>query len=87
MPITSSTRVQSGFDQLQDLRFTLRPLSRYRAFTAIAIPILAIGIGTDISVFSVVKTILLSPLPFPDSHQLTWLVANYGKGGALRRHL
>jgi predicted permease len=66
---------------LQDLRYTIRTLLKDRAFTLIAILILAIGIGANIAVFSVVNTILLRPLPFPDSHQLTWITANHGVGG------
>ena len=51
----------------QDLRFTLRTLGRDRAFTIVAVLILGLGIGANIVVFSVVNTILLRPLPFPES--------------------
>jgi len=66
---------------LQDLRYTFRTLRKDRSFTAIAILILALGIGANIVVFSVVDTILLRPLPFPDSERLAWLAANHGQGG------
>jgi predicted permease len=58
---------------LRDVRYTFRTLWRDRAFTAIAILILALGIGANIAVFSVVNALLLRPLPFPDSHQLVWI--------------
>src|SRR5271170_7037192 len=58
---------------LQDLGYTLRTLRRDRAFTIVAVLILALGIGANIVVFSVVSTILLRPLPFPNSHELVWI--------------
>ena len=58
---------------LQDLSYTLRTLSRDRGFTLVAVFILALAIGANIGVFSVVNTLLLRPLPFPDSHELVWI--------------
>jgi predicted permease len=60
-------------DSLQDARYTLRTLSRDPSFTAISILILALAIGANIAVFSVVNTLLLRPLPFPDSQELVWI--------------
>ena len=58
---------------VQDLRYTLRTLRKDRSFTLIALMILALGIGANTAVFSVVNTLLLRPLPFPDSHELVWI--------------
>ena len=60
-------------DLLQDLRYTVRTLRKDPSFTFIAVVILALAIAANIAVFSVVDTLLLRPLPFPDSHQLVWI--------------
>jgi predicted permease len=58
---------------LQNLKYTLRSLGRDRGFTLVAVLILALAIGANIGVFSVVNTLLLRPLPFPESQQLAWI--------------
>ena len=58
---------------LQDLKYTFRTLGRDPGFTIVAVLILAIGIGANIAVFSVVNTLMLRPLPFPNAHQLVWI--------------
>jgi predicted permease len=58
---------------LQDLKYTFRTLGRDRGFTMVAILILALGIGANIAVFSVVNTLLLRPLPFPKAQELVWI--------------
>jgi predicted permease len=60
-------------DSLQDVRYTFRTLRRDPGFAVTSILILALAIGANIAVFSVVNTLLLRPLPFPDSRQLVWI--------------
>jgi predicted permease len=58
---------------LQDLKYTLRTLGREPGFTTVAVLILALAIGANIAVFSVVNTLMLRPLPFPNAQQLIWI--------------
>jgi len=60
-------------DSLQDVRYTFRTLGRDPSFAAISILILALAIGANVAVFSVVNTLLLRPLPFPESRELVWI--------------
>ena len=57
----------------RDLRFSLRTLRRTPGFTVIAILVMALGIGANVALFTVVRGVLLKPLPFHDPDRLVML--------------
>ena len=69
---------------LQDVRFGLRLLARDRSFTITALLTLAVCIGANAAMFSVVRSVLLKPLPFPGSERVVLLYNSYPKAGAPR---
>src|SRR5215475_14719516 len=58
---------------LQDIRYAFRMLSRNAGLTSVIIASLAIGIGANTAIFSVVNALLIKPLPYPDSERLAML--------------
>ena len=68
---------------LQDLRYAVRQLRKSPAFTAVAVITLALGIGVNTAIFSVVNGVLLSSLPFPNASRIVSMFQdkpNFPKG-------
>lgn len=66
---------------LQDLRYGIRTLFRSPGFSAVAVLTLALGIGANTAIFSVINAVLLRPLPFRDAGGLAMLWTNDAKRG------
>ena len=92
MPLQPTARVTGGRRRMaivevwiRDLRLALRSLRRQPGFAALSIVILALGIGANTAIFSVIHGSLLRPLPYFEPDRLVWLSdghPNFGGAGA-----
>ena len=64
-----------------DARWVLRQIRNSVAFSAIVVVLLAAGLGAATAIFSTVRTVLLSPLPYKDPEQLVQIISTWPKTG------
>ena len=69
---------------LQDIRYAWRSLTKTPGFTAIAVACLALGIGINAAIFSVVDGVLLSPYPYPDAARIVVIHSSNQRAGVSR---
>src|SRR5262245_19955217 len=79
----SSQRIRVGKDMsamLADIRQAFRGLIKTPSFTLVAVSVLAIGIGANTAVFTLLNTLLLRPLPYPNAGPLVFVGRSFTEG-------
>ncbi|RPJ80007.1 MAG: ABC transporter permease, partial [Acidobacteria bacterium] len=61
----------------KDLKYALRNLGRNPGFTLLAVRTLAVGIGANTAIFSVVHAVVLKPLPYPQAERLVFISSQF----------
>ena len=74
------TRIESF---LQDVRYGLRMLSKNPSFTGVAVLALALGIGANTAMFSVIEAVLLRPLPYRHADEIVRVTSTWNRNGTL----